>query len=137
MWRSSHSWRRSASRELVRESIKFLKGRAPEVYQSRGQVPAWAFISCLAHSDADRLLEFARPGQHGDSASWNATIAYLATEIIAVGRESSPLETIQREVLIPVELDLLAGTIPLPTSPVDLVGLVVGALDEYRVRRRG
>lgn len=136
MWGLFRFRHRAAAQDLVNEATGFLRGRATDAYQNGGRVPAWALVSSLAHSDFDHFLQVTQLGQRDHPASWNAAIAYLATEILATAPDARQLAAIQQEVLVPIELDLLAGIIPPPAVPLDLAGLIAGALDEYWIRHR-
>lgn len=64
-------------------------------------------------------------------------MAYLAIELLAVGqREPEEIALIQRTVLVPLELALLNGGLRAPTTPGELVALVIGALGRAPTRDR-
>jgi hypothetical protein len=134
MWRRRY---RSETRDsVVLAGGRLLEGDATESFRELGQsVPAWAYVNALAHSQPDRLTSLKTPPLFVDPGGWDAVVAYLATELLTIthGRLDE-VHVMQRAVLVPLELDLLAGQVQVPRSPRQLADLVINALHRGRTR---
>lgn len=96
--------------------VAFLHGHYVEHCLSHGDaVPDWAWLNLLAHGTTDELRHDSQAGRSGDH--WHQARAFVADEILDhVARRRIPLETFQRDVLVPLELDSIAcRTTPLWT----------------------
>jgi len=98
-------WRRPAEGpKLVQECTAFLSGR----YLSRcerqpGRVPPWTWVSTLAHGERPDIEALAR-GTHGMALELRAA-SYLAQAMLAaIDTHDLDLRSLQRDVLIPLEL---------------------------------
>jgi hypothetical protein len=118
--------------------MRFLRGEAVDLLYESGQgVPVWALLNLLAHTSLGRLTSLAKSDAHHPQNGWDAAVAYLATELVAVGqRKSEEIALIQRIVLVPLELALLNGDLRAPTTPGEFVTRVIGALDAAPIRDR-
>jgi hypothetical protein len=128
---------RYEGKALARECEWFLAGRMAEhIFLNGGTVPLWAWMNLLAHGTLEDLQD--RPGTfpetHPSVDPWVAARRYLADEILDVVAGGSPLLTVQREALIPLELELMHA--PADLCPADWVGLVTAALEHRAARRR-
>jgi hypothetical protein len=128
---------RHEGRALARETEWFLVGRPAEhIYLDGGAVPLWAWMNLLAHGTVEDLRS--RPGTFPDAPRslqpWVAARRYLADEVLDVVDHGSALLTVQREALIPLELDLMHA--PADLCPADWVGMVTSALERRAARRR-
>ena len=118
--------RKKAFRETIDEAERLLAGR---LLDSPGHpVAAWTIVGTLGHaSSADlRGLEATIGRPHCDL--WWGVVAFLAGETLSATRDDETLVRIQRKVLIPLELSLLGGEVPSPTSPLGVVAMVRRAL---------
>jgi len=93
---------------LVEECEAFLSGDSVDQSERRGQrVPVWAWMNVLAHGTEVELRALATDRSVGDEA--HQALAYVAGELVDLADDGYfDLETYQREVLVPLELDVLA-----------------------------
>ena len=124
---------RSGTR-LAREVEAFLSGSSGEWFIARGRdVPAWAYVNQIAHSEPDLLWQLAawqparearlttQPDRRVDSLSWRGAVAVLASEILELGgSDPGSIRQIQLDRLQPLESALMAQTTRL-ASPEQLV----------------
>jgi hypothetical protein len=110
---------------VVREAEKLLEGRTIEGYINRQErVPAWSLVSLLAHATRADLCRLSAPIAEHDPAGWSGTIARLAGELVDRSYDEASLLRLQRDCLIPIELRLLGGTTPPPSTPAELYSMV-------------
>ncbi len=106
---------RSVEREgaqLVEECSALLDGRLAEELADRGRPrPSWCWLNRLAHGSIGDVRRCAGslPGAP-PSDRWARATAFLAGELLAATDRGTTLRALQQEVLIPLELDLLAST---------------------------
>jgi hypothetical protein len=136
MWRRGRDKDKIQIEEVIAEAENLLSGRTLEMYGLRGP-RVWSLLASLAHSDRDQLRVLSGTQTFSHPGSFDATLAYLAGELLAMARTGPELVQVQRRVLIPVELQVLADDIPAPTTPAQLVTLVMGALDRYHIHPDG
>ena len=75
-----------------------------------GQVPVVAQLDVLAHADLGRLADLGRNSRLGAvRRAWGTEIARLAGELAALAATSDRLAALQRDLLVPLELQALAG----------------------------
>jgi hypothetical protein len=133
MWRRPNQHHEEA---LVEECESFLAGDYVTACERRGQpVPVWAWMNVLAHGTELELRAAAAnrpPEDEGRQAL--AFVAGELVELIEDGRVD--LETFQREVLVPLELDVLACPSTTQWTPGQLVSGLLGTLPA-RARQRG
>ena len=94
---------------LVEECEAFLTGTLAEHLDERGiVVPVWAWTNLLAHGDPEQITEcVSQPGKPRRSAGTGASPGRsLAFEIFDLMDAGCPLEELQSEVLIPLELEM-------------------------------
>lgn len=117
-------------RQLVTETEDFLAGRLLELRYAAGQsIPDWAWINRLAHGTIDDLTEVAGEWRHGGLYhSWRRARAYLAGELLDAAPTQASLIELQRELLVPLELQLMHGC-AMPLRPRHLVARVLTALN--------
>ena len=93
MWAPVRNWKDHRTdvqaRRLVHERESLLSGRyAFELQSRRIPVSPWAWVSALAHSSRDQLVELSanvRPRSwrpHDPAARWQAAAAFLAMELL-------------------------------------------------------
>jgi hypothetical protein len=113
---------------VVVATVRLLKGEAVDLFIESGQdVPVWARLNRLAHSDLDVLTSLNRTGLF--SNRWDAVVAYLAAELLGAGyRQPEEVAWLQRTILVPLELALLGAQLPQPVTPGQLATLVLNAL---------
>jgi hypothetical protein len=118
------------ARELVREAERMLDGRTIESYIARRErVPAWSLISLLSHSSRVEMMKLAHPSARPDPSGWSGTMARVARELLDLTWDDSSLLSVQRQSLVPLELELLGGTVQPPCNPAELYEMVAVALE--------
>jgi hypothetical protein len=98
--------------QLVLETEKFLSGHIDTVgaFSSTAR-PAWVEFNWIAHAPADDVLASVRASDSSpiESSMWAAIVHLLAVELHDLsGGDVGVAATLQRECLLPLELDLLA-----------------------------
>ena len=124
--------------ELVSESEAFLLGRYVELLEERGEpVPVWAWTNVLAHGSRDDV-DRAAAGAHGWSSSrrWRIARALVAGEVLETVGRGAPLSDLQREVLAPLELELVRRRGVWTWTPERWLATVRSALRSYRHSNR-
>jgi hypothetical protein len=75
-----------------------------------GRVPLTARLGVLAHADLRRLIDLGRNCRRGSiRRAWGTEMARLAGDIARQAGSAEALLALQRSLLQPLELDLLAG----------------------------
>jgi hypothetical protein len=123
-----------AAAAVVGEAIAILEGTSKDSTVAGWRPRPRVCINVLAHSSWDQLNQLAagpaRPG-----GSWESATSFLATEMCAAAATPAGLLDLQREGLIPLELNVLAGRTSPPDTPVELVAAVRAELDRLRHTR--
>lgn len=92
---------------LIDECQAFLDGRFAELAAAdSGYVPVWAWLNQLAHGTVEELRCAA--DRLAERTGWAQATAFLAGELVDIvdsGRMS--LADLQRDILVPLELDVL------------------------------
>jgi len=128
---------------LAAESEAFLHGRLADHLVANGQhVPGWVMLNRLAHGTRDELADVVVAARCGWRAhpslggpQWLADERALASRLIGIGTSTEALRALQGEVLIPLELTLIARSRSEALSPQDVIGAASRALDEDRLDR--
>ena len=93
---------------LIDETSAFLDGRAPDLYEARGQrVPTWARLNPMAHAPAAyiRALAERHHVEFQPSGSWSWALGSLAEEMVSqAGGSDAELAELQRRHVVPLEL---------------------------------
>lgn len=119
-----------AGRDVVREAERMLDGRTLESYIARRErVPAWSLIALLGHASRIDLMRLSSPAAAPDPNGWSATVARLASDLLALTWDEHSLIRLQRRSLIPLELNLLGGFVAPPCTPGELRDMVTGAVE--------
>ena len=122
---------------LAREADQFLNGRLLDVaFASGGDVPAWIWLSAIAHGDRPLLArtqnwlsdhQGARPELNG----WGRVQQHLTTRLLETSEAMGcPASDLQRSLLVPLEL---AVTIT-PVGPATMCRLVNAMLVDAKTR---
>ena len=96
---------------LVRECEAFLEGTLAEHLDERGiVVPVWAWTNLLAHGGSEQITDcVCSPNElHRSDRDWSVARALIAFEIFDLMEAGYPLEELQEDVLIPLELEMAA-----------------------------
>jgi hypothetical protein len=125
------------SAQLVGETEAFLAGALAEAIEARaGAVPDWVWINGLAHGTPADITAFAAKRGRRRDPGWRRARALLAQDLLDAAKAHGPLDRLQRDVLVPLELRLAASPV-LIASPAHLVTRVLAALALDRVARNG
>lgn len=125
--------------QLVRESEAFLFGRlAEELEAAHEPIPGWAWLNMLAQGSPRQLRAMAGGAllrQFEAAEAWERGLCFLAREILAlVDEHRCTVEDLQRQVLVPLELEMTGDPGWVETGPGLFVMRVVAALAHYRGR---
>jgi hypothetical protein len=127
--------RKTDERRLVKECEAFLEGKFAESAVPAGElVPVWAWVNLLAHGTEDQLRrEVLMPASVDD---WHRARALLAARLLAAaGARDTSLTVIQRDVLVPLELDVMSAKIAYRSAPQLVIGVLRVLSDKNRRRR--
>ena len=122
-------------RRLVKECAAFLDGKFAESAVPAGElVPVWAWINLLAHGTEEQLRrEILMPAGVDD---WHRARALLAARLLTgADAGDTSLAMIQRNVLVPLELEVMSSRIAYRRAPQLVIG-VLSALSDIDRRRR-
>jgi hypothetical protein len=117
----------AAGAAIALECEDFLAGRYAELLSALGRplVP-WACLNQAAHAGIDAIRKVAANlPDDAELTAWEDVRAVVATIVVAAVETSADLAELQRSVLVPLELELLANP---PASPDALVRKVFRAL---------
>jgi hypothetical protein len=117
---------------IENEFDAFLAGTYADWLSTKKQsVPAWAWLNRIAHATISELEIMstwsAPPSDASDVVLWQRAIALLATDVLAITADDRQLASVQRRVLIPLELRL-AERWWSALAPIDFVSVVLSAL---------
>jgi hypothetical protein len=116
------------------ECEAFLSGRLALHLMATGQlVPTWIGINRLAHGTVDDVLALGtRSDANVRASEWSVAVAYLADLALDLtGDDPGRLRDLQRDVLVPAELDLASDWFR-PREPSDAVTAVLARLEGRR-----
>lgn len=110
---------------LVEEAAAWLRGEADLVTAALGRrVPIVVQLGVLAHARRDRLADLGRYCRRGSvRRAWGTEMARLAGDIAEQCPTPEGLIRLQADVLVPLELDVVAGRLAF-TSGEDAVAYV-------------
>jgi hypothetical protein len=116
-----------------------LDGRyVDELQRTERPVPVWAWMNLLAHGTDEALRreadECPPPWRH--RGLWQRARAYLAGEVLDAATEVGTLTSVQAQVLVPLELELLTPSSSVPRHPAGWVVWVLAAIDDHRSTTR-
>lgn len=122
------------ARRVAEGAAAYLDGSIGQYLQrSEGVVPAWTWVSAVAHADVARL----RLLSSGDAAflprglqwrKWRRATAVMAQEVLsATAGSERALRAMQRGTLQPLEERMAFGGRPMPWTPEHLAGVVIEA----------
>jgi len=131
-----YPWRARHAKELATQAQDLLAGKSLSWYRRRGvTAPTWALVNLLAHSSYDELVRMAKGSTSATPGSWDEALCGLASELLRMQMAGGQIPDLQRQALVPLELDLLGGTRTPPTSPTALISMVHEALGHPRIHR--
>jgi hypothetical protein len=121
---------------LVRECEDFLAGQSALALRESGTpVPPWAWLNMLAHATRQELVRVAVHGLEDENVpeAWERAVAMIAREVLALADERAcATGDVQRDVLVPIELEMTHELGWATVAPGLLVMHVVAALGAYR-----
>ena len=99
-----------ATAEPVARAEDWLRGRADLLIAGMGgQVPLVVQIGVLAHADLGRLADLGRNSRRGSiRRAWGTEMARLAGDLAGLAASPERLAALQRDLLVPLELQALA-----------------------------
>lgn len=125
-WLDAHA--PAVSAELVEETEAFLDGRLLECLRAGrpDEVRPWMWLNSVAHADHHRVTVLACGEVGGEVTDWRRARYRAAAELLAcAGGDPQVFGSLQRDVLVPLELDL--AVVP-DLGPAQLADVVVEQL---------
>jgi len=100
-----------ATAEPAARAEDWLRGRADLLIAGMGgQVPVVVQLGVLAHADLGRLADLGRNSRLGSvRRAWGTEMARLAGDLAVLAVTPGRLAALQRDRLVPLELEALAG----------------------------
>lgn len=132
-WRDGRALRREA-RSLVDEAQAALSGQL--IWRDSPEDPEWIGLNTLAHASWPTLVRLADGLLRSGRREWDAALVFLASELMGAAGSPASLVSVQRVRIIPLELEVLDGARPAPSTPGELVDLVRPGLAVARSQRR-
>jgi hypothetical protein len=127
---------RCEAEDLVADAEAMLHGRVMNRPCWDHRLLGWVSVNTLAHGDWPSLSQLADGKLASRNPAWDASLAFLAAELLAGAETPEGLVVTQRAQLIPLELNMLAGGLAVPWTASDLVKLVLPHIDGSATRRR-
>jgi hypothetical protein len=118
---------------LIADAIATLAGRTFDGCPAGKATPAWVRVNQLTHASWTDLASLADSQPPWRSTAWDGAIMFLAGEVRINAGSPDGLRGLQRDGLIPLELDLLDGRTQAPKTPTELVTTIQAEI--ARVRR--
>jgi hypothetical protein len=126
---------KDTAQRLTAEAEAMLAGELGDWATSADSSVGWVPLNTVAHADWSKLSDISRGiGLVLDSA-WSGALVFVAREVLAVAGDSKGLTELQRQDLIPTELEMLANADAVPSSPKELVSFIQTVLARARSRR--
>jgi hypothetical protein len=119
----------------IADAIAILAGRVFDGCPAGRTVPAWVRVNQLAHASWTDLASLAESLPPWSSSAWDGAIMFLAGELRINAGSPEGLRGLQRDGLIPLELDLLDGRPQAPTTPTELVTMIQAEIGRVRRHR--
>jgi len=111
------------------ECEAFLAGGMVEYQTATGRpIAGWAWLNRLAHARGAELLIIASGGFESDPPPWRDALAYLAREALERAETQGGITQVQRQLLVPLELQLIGDPAALRMRPGELVARVLDVL---------
>jgi hypothetical protein len=133
MWRKGKQEPEQAG-GIGEECEAFLAGRLAVYLQGKGRpIPPVGWLNQLVHATPDEL-EFLATGGSAEAvqpSAWCRTVAYLARSLLQRAQVTGrPIGELQRELLIPLELELIGNPSSAGLDSADVVRLTLTRLYE-------
>jgi len=124
------------ARTVIAACEAMLEGRYVEQLEAWGSpVPSWAWINLLAHATAEALEQAANermPRRLRRTDVWFRARRYLAGEVLDAAAQRGTLRSVQAEILVPLELELLSRRRSRPPAPGEWAAWVMSAIERHR-----
>ena len=134
----------SAVDDIAAGCAALLGGEHAERLLAEGRIPPpWAWINLLAHGTEEQLAVAAIPTRGRGRGRWFVARTFLCREVLDIAGAVGSLPDLQREVLVPLELELMSAPPGDIRHSGTLVQIVSDALERYhrtvliRARRMG
>lgn len=115
------------------ECEAFLAGRLAFYLRELGQpVPPVAWLNQVVHATPAELVSLANElGDGHQPMAWRRTVGYLARTLLERSRETGrPIERLQQELLVPLELGLIGDAAAADLDSADVIRLTLERLYE-------
>ncbi len=125
--------------DVVADCEAFLLGRYAESLEARSEpVPVWAWTNVLAHGCREDVCRASAGGRVGWSSTrrWRVARTAAAGELLDRVGSGASLADMQREVLVPLELELVSCPGDWACTPERWLEAVRSALHSYRPSSR-
>jgi hypothetical protein len=133
--RRSRTERAPDSCDVWSEAEAFLRGTYAEHLESRGRrVPSWVWLNRVAHGTETDLSALVRgdhswDGSTSGNTGWYRMVSFLAADLLALARATDQtVSALQREVLVPLELELAREDNHRRLGAAQLVSVALAAL---------
>jgi hypothetical protein len=117
----------------VAEAVRLLDGRVAGTDVDE-LAPVWVAVNALAHSDLYHLRALAHDRTRLARDTWGEWFTRLASEIAELAATEDELVEVQREILVPLELQLLDDRVAMPSTPDQVLAAIGEALGDRRLR---
>jgi hypothetical protein len=131
--------------ELVDETVAFLEGRFAELRSANGgPLAAWMMLNRIGHGDSVDMFDMAvsqrrRTPLTGVSSAyhhvWSTAQRTVATRVLERALDPDEIRRVQRDVLVPLELDLVARSDDAPVTFAQVTAAALDALDRHHLDR--
>jgi hypothetical protein len=125
---------------LTEEAEAFLAGRLVQRWHDEWlMVPAWGWITVLAHGGPGEIAALVEDTTYWapSEKAWAPALGFLAREIMARVHDPTALQELQRQALVPVELEFLRGPVATDLQPSHLVRTVIDAMADAHPTTQG
>ena len=122
-WREERAIRCQAA-ALVAEAEAMVAGRLIDLPWAAERTFGQVVVNALAHADWVQLEGYSSGTHRSGSLAWDGALIFLADELRGAVGSPEELVAAQRAQLIPIELDILEGTVHEPATPAGLVSLL-------------
>jgi hypothetical protein len=129
--------------DLADETEAFFQGTLAELRAAnRGSLAAWMVLNRICHGDSVELYDaaagdVARAPMPGVSSAyhhmWNAAQRTVALRVLEAAHDAAEIRQLQHDVLVPLELQLVARSRNEPLTFVQVVDATIEALDHRQI----
>jgi hypothetical protein len=117
------------------ECEAYLAGQLSAYLIDRGRpVPPYAWLNQVAHATPTELAVIAAGNPQGvQPKSWRRAAAYLAESLLRLAHDSGrPVAELQRELLVPLEIELAGDSSSSEMESADIVRLAFSRFSDFR-----